>query len=111
MSSSMAQYMKILGAIKEFCSTWWRYSTADLNFVKLSKIDVSLDLAGSFQGGLSGAAYATLQGAMQRAIEEVFSSDQTNFLSKSTIEGLKVRKGENLLHTSFQYSVREGRGA
>ena len=43
-------------------------------------------------------------------IEEVFSCEHSNFLSRTPIEGLMVKKGENLLHTSFQYSVREGRG-
>ena len=75
----------------------------------MTKVDVAIDLKGAFMPDVKSVAYSPIKKTLEGAINQLFSSSQTNFLSNSPVSGLKVMRGDNNLDTCFQYIV-EGEG-
>ena len=62
-------------------------------------------MKGSFLPDLGKSYHNEISQLLSRVIEQVFSTDSTNFLSLSSINGLHVIRGDNNLDTCYQYTV------
>ena len=67
----------------------------------LSKLDVAIDLRGSFLPNGVGKAYDKIKDSLKVAIGQVFSSPETNFLSMYGLPQLTVVRGDNILDTCY----------
>ena len=72
----------------------------------LNKLDTAIDLVGSFQPKDFNTAYSLVQDRVATAVRDIFTDARMNFLSRTSVAPLSVRKGRNNLSSSFQYEVR-----
>lgn len=62
-------------------------------------------MKGSFLPDLGKSCHSEISQLLSRVIEQIFSTESTNFLSLSSINGLHVIRGNNNLDTCYQYTV------
>ena len=62
-------------------------------------------MKGSFIPDLRKSSHNEISELLSRAVEQVFSTESTNFLSLNSINGLRVIRGVNNLDTCYQYAV------
>ena len=78
--------------------------------VKISKIDISIDMQGSFIPRMMIISKPWLKSLLQGTINSILSNNDTNFLSLRPVRGLKLVIGDNWLFTCYQYGVQDGCG-
>ena len=63
----------------------------------MTKIDVAVDSLGSFIPGSSNHTYSMIKKLINEVVVRVFCGDDTNFLSLTKVQDLRVHSGENNL--------------
>ena len=63
----------------------------------MTKIDVAMDCLGGFIPGSSDHTYSMIKKLMNEVVGRVFFGDDTNFLSLTKVQDLRVYSGENNL--------------
>ena len=71
----------------------------------MTKIDIANDMKGSFIPKLGKSCHQEISQQLSRTIEQVFSTNSSNFLSLNSVSGLRVIRGDNNLDTCYQYAV------
>lgn len=78
--------------------------------IELGKLDVALDIQGSFLPEHAGGpdAFGRLKDQLQLAIGDIFGDPggARNFLARAPLHGLKVLVGHNRLPTCYQYLIK-----
>ena len=59
---------------------------------------------------LKNGTYQHVKTTLSRAIQQIFSTDRTNFLALTTLSDLEVIRGDNNLDTCFQYVIQDDDG-
>ena len=54
--------------------------------------------------------YDSIKELLSHSISQIFSSDETNFLSSSPVSDLQILRGNNIHDTCFQYAVKDHLG-
>lgn len=101
----MTQIVQARAAIRHHAKSFWAYSDVDLTGIELNKVDVAVDLNGSFIPTQDKSAKKEIGRLLEEAVREVFSDKSMNFLSLKAIGGLRVVGGGNSLDTCYQYAV------
>ena len=101
----MAHFLETKLALQEHALSFWGCSEQVASQIELSKIDVATDMKGSFLPDLGKSCHNEISQLLSRVIEQVFSTDNTNFLALGSINGLHVIRGDNNLDTCYQYTV------
>ena len=101
----MAHFLETKLALQEHALSFWGCSEQVASQIELSKIDVATDMKGSFLPDLGKSCHNEISQLLSRVIEQVFSTESTNFLSLGSINGLHVIRGDNNLDTCYQYTV------
>ena len=91
--------------IKTIATSEWGFSDNRQKEITLDKLDVAIDLMGSFIPTDFDEAQKTFRAYLQGLIESNFNDQQTDFLRIGSSFGLKVNRGDNILPTSFQFTV------
>ena len=73
--------------------------------IKSNKIDIAIDLNGSFLTDKKEKAYETLGKLTLNCVREIFDSEQSNFLALNKVGELDISKGDNLLDSCLQFKV------
>ena len=75
----------------------WLRSEEEISSINLTKIDVAMDCLGSFIPGSSNHTYSMIKKLLNDLVGRVFCGDDTNFLSLTKVQDLRVHSGENNL--------------
>ena len=73
--------------------------------VALTKVDVSLDLAGSFLPNNVSDAYEKIKTRLNRVLSAIFDKPGGNMISTCRLAGLQASSGSNTIDSCFQYRV------
>ena len=102
--------LHIREVVEEHAKKHWSPGSTGAWQIKLGKLDVALDIRGSFLPEHAGAprAFAHLKDQLQLAIGDIFggANDAGNFLARAPLHGLKVLVGDNRLPTCYQYLIK-----
>lgn len=101
----------ILMTVKRHSENFWNYNSNESSFINHHKIDVAIDLTGSFITNDFDKAYKVLGILIRSCVDEIFKSESTNFLTHQNLDALKISKGSNLFESCFQYEVRDSQGS
>lgn len=101
----MADLMGVAAAIRLHAKAEWKYTEEDLATIELRKVDVAVDLKGSFMPQKTEIPYNIISDSLQREISNTFDAPETNFLSLKKLTDLSVKRGDNCLKSCFQYIV------
>ena len=86
----------------------WLNSEEEISSINLTKIDVAMDCFGSFIPGSSNHTYSMKKKLLNDLVGRVFCGDDTNFLSLTKVEDLRVHSGENNLDSCKQFQIKDG---
>ena len=78
--------------------------------VKLTKLDIAADFLGAFLAIQHQDAYSVVKDRLKAAVDMIFGSTHSNFLSLERLGGFRVLRGENILNSCFQYKVKDSDG-
>ena len=104
----MTQLLQTQASLRNHAKTFWGCSEQVAQQIKLSKIDVAVDMKGSFIPDHSNSHHKEIGELLGQAMTEIFQFDSLNFLSLNPISDLRVVRGENNLDTCYQYAVLDG---
>ena len=84
---------KIVKLLREYALDYWEFSEEQTEWIVCSKIDLAMDLQGSFMPDNSQLAFNRIQICLTDAIDFVFKNSDFNFLSLQPLTDLRVVKG------------------
>ena len=67
--------------VKNNLALFWDHDEDELAHIKLTKLDITQDLSGSFMPMWNGAAKSYIKERLQAAVTMLFTSEPPNFLS------------------------------
>ena len=77
----MTRFNNIVKIVREHARIYWTASEAGLGQVEITKLDVAVDMKGSFLPHLHQEAYQHIKARFRRAISQIFDREESNFLS------------------------------
>ena len=98
---TMQQIIKAKSALVEHAKTFWAFSVEVATSIELSKIDVAVDLNGSFMPNNREKMYGKIRQLLNQTMTEVFNTNSLNFLTLASVNDLRVVNGENNLETCY----------
>lgn len=95
-------------AIQFHASSFWLSSGEEISSINLTKIDVAMDCFGSFIPCSSNHTYSMIKKLLNDLIGRLFCGEDTNFLSLTKVDDLRVHSGENNLDSCKQFWIKDG---
>ena len=86
----------------------WRFEDQAVELIELTKVDVTMDFKGSLLPVDHRDAYTAIKALLKPVLGEIFRDSATNFLSPVALNGLRLKRGDNILASCFQYAVHDG---
>ena len=77
---------------------------------RVRKIDIAVDIRGSFIPNDKPLASLWMRHLMQFELDFVFIEEGTKFLQLRPFHGLRVTQGDNYLYTCYRYCVKDRQG-
>ena len=96
--------------VRRHSENFWNYNSNESSLINHHKIDVAIDLSGSFITNDFDKAFKTFGILTRSCVDEIFKSESTNFLTHQNLGALKIVSGSNLLDSCFQYEVKDNKG-
>ena len=101
----MATLQSIIEEVKNHAMLGWRCAQSVAYAIAVTKIDFTVDLEGSFMPAEGSNCRQVIHELLNSVVPQIFMSDDSNFLSLSSISDFRVRHGSNNLDTCLQYEV------
>ena len=90
-------------AIQFHASSFWLSSGEEISSINLTKIDVAMDCFGSFIPCSSNHTYSMIKKLLNDLVGWLFCGNDTNFLSLTRVDDLRVHSGENNIDSCKQF--------
>ena len=107
----MTQLRHALEVVRVHAKAFWQYTAEHTPCISITKIDIAIDLHGSFLPSQSAAAREHMKRILGSALNDALAFEKTNFMGFNDLCDFKVVRGANNLQTSFQYAVKAADGA
>lgn len=77
----ISQLNKVLQAMRNFAESYWQMTTEETEKIFITKVDVTVDLLGSFIPRRSSDAYSVIRSELQGTIDDLVAMQRFKFFS------------------------------
>ena len=99
--STLVELRKVIDAVRTHSREYWAFDYEQEFDIKAIKIDMTVDMSGSFFTNDYSDASDTLQELIGEQVSQIFYWDGSNFLDLRPLIGLTTVKGSNNLSSCF----------